>query len=212
VWQLRECNQQLLGFQRQLKAAKTPAAQRMIKQRALQVLKRKKMYEQQLNQLQGMHFNMERMDFALETIKSTKDQVTAMKGAATTLKGQMAAVNLDELEDMADDISDMLADADEVQQVLGQSFSLGDDVTEAELDDELSALEAEGFGDLESELAGLDSEVSMFGPPTTAPVAPVATGEGARVPAAAAAAGGGAAPAPVAHGLTTDEFGAPMLG
>lgn len=54
-------------------------AQKMVKQRALRVLKQKKQYENQLMNLQQQSFNMEQQNYALQSLKDTKDTVSAMK-------------------------------------------------------------------------------------------------------------------------------------
>ena len=158
--QIDGLNVELVKHKKQLSTTKNAAAQRNIKQRAMQVLRRKKMYEQQLSQLMATSFNMERTNFAIENAKATHEHISAMRDASKTLQHQNAAVNLDELEDMQDDFADMLADADEVQDVLGRSYDMGEDVDEADLDAELSALgdeldmdELEGLGEAEGEHA-----------------------------------------------------------
>lgn len=58
----------VLMIQEQLKKAKGPAADN-IKRRALETLKRKKMYEAQRDQMAGQAFNVEQTSFAIESIR-----------------------------------------------------------------------------------------------------------------------------------------------
>ena len=65
-----------------------------------------------------------------------------MKDAAKDLKKQYKTIKIDKIEDTMDDLADLMMDADEIQDVLGRSYGVGDEVDEDELDDELAALGA----------------------------------------------------------------------
>lgn len=69
-----------------------------IKQRAMQALKRKKMYESQRDNLSAQSFNLEQATFALETTKDTIATVSAMKAATVQLKVEAKKINLSEIE------------------------------------------------------------------------------------------------------------------
>jgi charged multivesicular body protein 5 len=69
--------------------------------------------------------------------------VAAMKSAASELKVQMKAMDIDAIEDLQEDISDMLLDVDGIQDVMGQSYAMEDDLDEDELMAELDELEDE---------------------------------------------------------------------
>ena len=81
----------------QLKKARGPAATQ-IKKRALQTLQRKRMYEQQRDQLAGQAFNVEQTAFAIDSIKDTQDTMAAMKAAHVTMKKEAKKLNIDEIE------------------------------------------------------------------------------------------------------------------
>ncbi|RHZ12671.1 hypothetical protein DYB26_006999 [Aphanomyces astaci] len=121
--------------------AKGPALT-SIKQRALQTLKRKKMYEQQRDSMAAQSFNIEQVSasFAIETAKDSLDTVSAMKSAATQLKAETKKFNFAELENVQDDMADMMDDMNEIQEILG---SVGQDIDESELEAELEGLEDE---------------------------------------------------------------------
>lgn len=69
-----------------------------VKQRAMQTLKRKKMYEQQRDNLTAQSFNIEQASFAIETSRDTVDTVAAMKSAVVQLKVETKKIDLNELE------------------------------------------------------------------------------------------------------------------
>ena len=84
---------ELIKFKDQLKRAKGPAAEG-IKRRALETLKRKKMYESQRDQMAGQAFNVEQTAFAIETVKDTQTTVFAMKAAAQALKVENQKIDI----------------------------------------------------------------------------------------------------------------------
>lgn len=63
-----------MKYRTALKKAKGPTATN-IKRRAMECLKRKKMYEQQRDQVAGQQFNIEQTSFAIDSIKDTATTV-----------------------------------------------------------------------------------------------------------------------------------------
>ena len=139
---IKKLEVELAGYKEKLKKAKGPAA-KTLKQRAMAVLKRKKMYEAQRDQLAGQAFNVEQTSFAIDSVKDTLTTVDAMKAASKTLKTEFKKVDIDQIEDVQDDLADMMEDMNEVQDALGRSYGIGDDVDEADLDAELACLDDE---------------------------------------------------------------------
>merc|ERR1719321_131218 len=78
--------------------------------------------------------------FTQETMKDTADTVNAMKSANKELKKQFKTMDINQVEDMQDDMSDLMEQANEIQDVLGRSYAL-DEVDDDALEDELAALE-----------------------------------------------------------------------
>jgi charged multivesicular body protein 5 len=68
----------------------------------MDVLKRKKMYEAQRDQLMNQQFNIDQTAFAIETVKNTQITVAAMSAAAKQLKVENKKIDLSEIEDMQD--------------------------------------------------------------------------------------------------------------
>jgi charged multivesicular body protein 5 len=81
-----------------------------IKKRAMDCLKRKRMYEQQRDQFANQQLNLDQTQFAIETVKNTQESVAAMKVASKVLKKETKKLSLSEIEDMQDDMEDMLED------------------------------------------------------------------------------------------------------
>ena len=79
------------------------------------MLRQKKQYESQADNLRNQSFNMEQTNMATQTLKDTKDTVNAMKSGVKAMKKEFKNVNIEQIEDMQDELADMLEDANEVQ-------------------------------------------------------------------------------------------------
>lgn len=127
--------------------------QNMVKQKALRVLKQKRMYEQQRDNLAQQSFNMEQANYTIQSLKDTKTTVDAMKLGVKEMKKAYKEVKIDQIEDLQDQLEDMMEDANEIQEALGRSYGtpeLDEDDLEAELDalgDELLADEDSSYLD-----------------------------------------------------------------
>ena len=78
----------------------------------------------------NQQFNMEQIMFAQDGLKETAGTVQAMKAANKDLKKQFKQINIDQVEDMQEDMSDLLEQAEEIQSALGRSYNT-DDIDEA---------------------------------------------------------------------------------
>lgn len=143
---IAKLNVELRGYSQQLKKARG-GAQRSIKMKAVQALKRRKMYEKQREGMLATSFNMEQTNFAIQSVKDTQTTVEAMKTAAVTLREEQKKIDVDEIEDMQDDFEELLEVNDEVQELMGRSYGLTGDIDEADLEDELAGLEDEWAAD-----------------------------------------------------------------
>ena len=104
------------------------------------------------------------------------------------MKKEFKNINIDQIEDLQDDLSDMLEDANEVQEALGRSYGMPD-VDEDELEAELDAL-GDDFA-LDEDSSYLDDAISAPAAPTKEP--------------------GAESVAVDKDGLQVDEFGLPKL-
>ena len=67
---------ELKKYRDQMKKMRDGPSKNMVKQRALRVLKQKKMYENQLEGLRNQSFNMEQANYATQNLKDTKTTVS----------------------------------------------------------------------------------------------------------------------------------------
>lgn len=136
-----------------------------IKQKALKVLQRRKMYEGQRDQLQQQVWNMEQAGMMQDNLKNVMTTVDAMKTTTKALKSQYGKVDIDKIERMQDEMADLMEVGNEIQESISRSYDIPDDVDEAELDAELEALgeevEMEGLG-AEGTPAFMVDEVPTF--------------------------------------------------
>merc|ERR1711971_1453303 len=91
-------------------------AKNAVKQKALRVLKQKKQYEAQSENMRNQAFNMEQTNYATQSLKDTKTTVNAMKMGVKEMKKEFKNINIDQIEDLQDDLGDMLEEANEVQE------------------------------------------------------------------------------------------------
>mmetsp|Transcript_50376 Transcript_50376/g.118529 ORF Transcript_50376/g.118529 Transcript_50376/m.118529 type:complete len:224 (-) Transcript_50376:96-767(-) len=178
---IKALDKQLLDFKNQLKSTRAGPAQNRIKQRALQVLKQKRMYEGQRDQLSGVVWNMEQASFASENVQTAIHVVDAMKSSTAALKTEMQKVHIDDIEDTMDDMADLLEDTNEINEALSRNYALDEEIDETELDDELAAIDEQL--QLESELGETETpsylvdEEPVPADPAAEPAQPAAAGE-----------------------------------
>ncbi|KAG5458571.1 MAG: hypothetical protein BJ554DRAFT_1180 [Olpidium bornovanus] len=86
---------------------------------------------------------MDQANFASENLKNTMVTVEAMQAANKELKKQYKNVNIDKIETLQDEMEDMLEQANLIQETLGRTYGLPEDVDEADLEAELDALGTE---------------------------------------------------------------------
>lgn len=115
----------------------------------MDILKRKRMYENQRDMLLGQQFNMDQASFGIESAKATVDSVAAMKAANVELKAALKNdLNIDDVDDLADDMEELMYEMNEINESLGKNFATPDDITEDDLEAELDML----GDDLEEEI------------------------------------------------------------
>jgi len=117
---------------------KGPAA----KQLALQCMKRKKMYEQQRDQLIGTQFNVECLAGAQEQAELTAMTVAAMQHGHNQLKQQQSRLGgVTDIEKLMDDMADLNAEMADVNEALSSSYAVPDGFNDADCEAEFAALE-----------------------------------------------------------------------
>ncbi|KAJ2549115.1 Vacuolar protein-sorting-associated protein 60 [Coemansia sp. RSA 1933] len=137
---IKKLDGELIRFREQMNKMRNGPGKDAVKQRALRVMKQKKMYEAQRDQLMQQSFNMESAVFATENIKNTMSTMQAMQDANKAMKKQYKDVDIDKIYDMQDEMAELLEQASEVQELMGRSYNLPEDLDEQDLEAELDAL------------------------------------------------------------------------
>uniref|UniRef100_A0A915CWV1 Charged multivesicular body protein 5 n=1 Tax=Ditylenchus dipsaci TaxID=166011 RepID=A0A915CWV1_9BILA len=178
---------ELVKMRDQMKKMREGPAKNMVKQKALRIMKQKKMYENQKDQLDNQSFNMEQSNFAIQGMKDNQITVAAMKAGLKTMQTEYKKMDINKIDTLQDEMEDMLEMNNEIQDALSRQYDTPD-IDEADLEAELDAL-----GD---DLA-LDSDTSYLDEAMSAPNVP------SREP--------GTATAITDQGVPVDEFGLPKI-
>jgi charged multivesicular body protein 5 len=117
----------------------------------MRVLKQKKMYEGQRDMLYNQTFNLDQVSFAAEGLKDAQQTMTALKSANKELKGMMKTVKIQDIDNLQDDMMDLMDESSEIQETLGRSYNVPDDIDEDDLLGELDALEADMGNETEAD-------------------------------------------------------------
>ncbi|XVF12043.1 hypothetical protein REPUB_Repub08aG0080800 [Reevesia pubescens] len=150
---LKKLDAELSRYKEQIKKTRPGPAQEAIKARAMRVLKQKRMYEGQRDMLYNQTFNLDQVAFASEGLNDAQQTISALKSANKELKGMMKTVKIQDIDNLQDEMMDLMDVSNEIQETLGRSYNVPDDIDEDKLLGELDALEA----DMGSEADGIPS-------------------------------------------------------
>lgn len=140
---IKKLDGELFRYKEQMSKLRNGPGKNAIQQRALRVLQQKKLYEGQLNQLQQQTFNMESAALTTDNLRNTMATVDAMKLANKEMRKQYGKIDIDKIENMHFDMEELLEQANEIQESLGRSYAVPDEIDEADLEAELDALQLE---------------------------------------------------------------------
>lgn len=157
---LASLNAELTSYQTKLSKMRDGPGKTAIKQKALKVLQRRKMYESQRDQLESQVWNMEQAQTMHDNLKNTMATVDALQQTNKALRKEYGKVDIDKIERLQDDMADLLDVGNDIQESLARSYEVPEDVDEAELDAELEALGQEV--DFDRELGGTESALPGF--------------------------------------------------
>lgn len=104
------------------------------------MLKQKRLYESQLDQLYQQSYNMEQATMTTENLRNTMATVDAMNSANKEMKKTYGKIDIDKIERVQDEMEDLIEQANDVQESLGRSYGVPDEIDEADLQAELDAL------------------------------------------------------------------------
>ncbi|XP_021296440.1 charged multivesicular body protein 5-like isoform X2 [Herrania umbratica] len=178
---LKKLDAELSRYKEQIKKTRPGPAQEAIKARAMRVLKQKRMYEGQRDMLYNQTFNLDQVSFAAEGLKDAQQTMSALKSANKELKGMMKTVKIQDIDNLQDEMMDLMDVSNEIQETLGRSYNVPDDIDEDELMGELDALEADmgseadgvpSYLQPDKEEPDLDAELNLPSAPTGSTTAP----------------------------------------
>ena len=127
-------------YRDQMKKMREGPGKSAIQQRAIRVLRQKRMYEAQMEQLVQQSFNMEQSVMVTENLRNTMATVDAMQQANKNLKKTYRNVNIDKIEQIQDEMEDLMEQSGALQETLARSYATPDDIDETELEAEREAL------------------------------------------------------------------------
>ncbi|MBA0701912.1 hypothetical protein Goari_027413 [Gossypium aridum] len=128
---------------------------------AIQCLKRKKLYEQQIEQLGNFQLRVHDQMIMLEGAKATTETVDTLRTGAAAMKAMQKATSIDDVDKTMDEINEQTENMKQIQEALSTPIGVAADFDEDELEAELEELE------------GAELEEQLLQPATTAPAAPV---------------------------------------
>ncbi|KAK6178435.1 hypothetical protein SNE40_013225 [Patella caerulea] len=113
------------------------------KRLALQALKRKKRFDQQLQKIDGTLSTIEFQREALEDASTNTEVLKVMGVAAKALKGAHNNLDVDKVHDLMDEVAEQNEIASEISDAISNPIGFGQDVDEDDLMAELEELEQE---------------------------------------------------------------------
>lgn len=137
------------------------------KRGAMFQLKRKKMLEKRMGEIQNFKLNLEQQIFALEGANTNQQMVGAISSARDQMVNIQKTTDIDQIDTLREDMDDINSKQEEITSILAEP--MGTEMDEDELDAE--------FADLEAEMAEDDAITNITAlpaQPTTEPSVPVA--------------------------------------
>jgi charged multivesicular body protein 5 len=136
---VKKLDDELMSLRDQMSKTRGPQHDRL-KQRALQILKQRRMYDNQRTQVYNQQYSMDQLQFTRDMMEDTKLQVEVMRMTSKEMSKTFKKFSVDEVERMQDDLADLYEQHQEIQEVMGRAYGVPDDVDEDELAAELDAL------------------------------------------------------------------------
>ena len=144
------------------------------KRAALMALKKKKMYETQLEQVENNILRVNEQQMMLENQRTTVETVSALRNAAQASKQTMSEMKINDVDSVLDEINEQTDQMQQIQDAMAQPIGAAADLDEDELLGELEELESQ---QLDSELLAPAPAPSAKVPAAKAPAAAVAAKE-----------------------------------
>ena len=117
-------------------AKKTPQARKA----AMICMKRKKMYEAEIQKIQGAQMTLESQAMALESSAMNQQTIEAMKAGAKAMEASRAGIgDADDVAEVMDNIQEEMQVSDEISEQISQPV-FGTEIDEDEFEAEMAAL------------------------------------------------------------------------
>ncbi|KAI3426483.1 hypothetical protein D9Q98_008849 [Chlorella vulgaris] len=116
------------------------SAKRGNKRAALMALRRKRLYEQQLEQIETSIMRLSEQQLGLEGVRVTAETVSAMQAGAQASKA--AALGVEQVDSVLEELAEQTEQLRQVQDVLGTPLGMAAEVDDDELAAELEEMEA----------------------------------------------------------------------
>lgn len=113
------------------------------KNNAKTYLKKKKLYESQLDKLQSQIDSLEQQLYSIENANLNLETLKAMKQGASAMKNIHKGLDLDKVDDTMDEIREQVELNQEISEAISKPLIMQDELDEDELDQELKLLESE---------------------------------------------------------------------
>ncbi|CAM6093425.1 unnamed protein product [Calypogeia fissa] len=141
------------------------------KRAAINCLKRKKLFEAQVEQLAQYQLRLHDQMILLEGAKATTDTVDALRSGANAMKAIQKATNIDDVDRTMESINEQQDNMKQIQEALSTPVGPAAEFDDDELEAELEELEDE---DLNEDLPAATTKIPTAPQPVRAP-APLAT-------------------------------------
>uniref|UniRef100_A0A251VHJ0 Putative snf7 family n=1 Tax=Helianthus annuus TaxID=4232 RepID=A0A251VHJ0_HELAN len=103
------------------------------KRAAIQCLKRKRLYEQQVEQLGNFQLRIHDQMIMLEGAKATTETVDALRTGAKAMKAMQKAVNIDDVDKTMDEINEQTENMKQIQEALSAPIGAAADFDECRM-------------------------------------------------------------------------------
>jgi len=110
---------------------------------AIQCLKKKKLYETQIEQLSNFQLRVHDQIIMLESAKATTDTVDALRSGSSAVKAIQQSLYIDDIENAIDAANEQTENMRQIQEALATPVGASADFDEDELEAELEDLEEE---------------------------------------------------------------------
>lgn len=138
---IQDCDRHLDNIKLQIQRA-TGISLKLAKQKALTILKRRKMYSNQLDALMAQRYAVDYIALQQTSIHDSLGLFKALLQARAIQKQQLSKIQPDNVEDLMLDLQDNTEDIQEINKIMNRDYGLND-FDETQLEDELAELDVE---------------------------------------------------------------------